>query len=107
MACASCGDKGIIRVNWLDAPEDFALCLCATGLLMRRTVNVSAKVTHDGYPLWMAWAERERVDPERVWGIEDVLDSDELTARGFMVQPPDEDAITSAGKVGSGTRGTR
>lgn len=97
--CATCGDKGIVRINWSDAPEDFALCLCMVGTLMRSTQNVSVKSVRDGYPLWMLWAERERVTHDRIVKLEDVLTVDELTAHGFVKpQATGVDAVIAAGR---------
>ena len=79
--------------------EDFALCLCATGQLMRSTQNVSVKRTQDGYPLWMLWCEREGVARDRVIRLEDVLTADELRARGLVAAGANElNAVIAAGR---------
>jgi hypothetical protein len=52
MTC--CNGKGLIRLNWSDAPDDFAVCLCHVGLDMRAEVN-NGKAT---VPLWHVWCAR-------------------------------------------------
>lgn len=80
MSCAQCGDIGIIRVPWSDAPDDFAVCLCPSGRNMRQTRNARKDT---GFALWEVWAAREQVDPARVFLLEDVLTPAELAERGF------------------------
>lgn len=77
--CAVCGDKGIIAVPWMDAPDDYAVCLCTTGRGLRVTTNCRAACA----ALWQVWAAREQIDPLRVFMLEDILTPEELTARGF------------------------
>jgi hypothetical protein len=81
MTCRNCGDIGMIRVSWSNAPDDFAVCLCAAGRSMRNTTN--RKDT--GFALWQVWAAREQIDPSRVFLVEEVLTPQELAARGFSV----------------------
>lgn len=94
--CSSCADKGLIRVNWSDAPEDYALCLCTVGQQMRSPRNISVKRVTEGFPLWMLWCQRERVDPSRIVRMEDVLTVEELAARGFLTPTAGDDAIAAA-----------
>ena len=83
VSCVHCADKGLTCLNWADAPEDYAVCLCKAGQLMRQTGN-HRKAT---VPLWRVWCAKWQVDPERVLLIEDVLSADELRARGLVVEP--------------------
>lgn len=85
MTCSSCQDKGIIRLNWADAPEDFALCLCRVGQVMRSDVNHGRKTS----PRWYAWCGMNNVDVSRVVLIEDVLTPAELSERGFHTAEPE------------------
>lgn len=99
MNCQSCADVGVIRVPWADAPDDFALCLCAAGTEMRS--DCSHKPT--AFALWQLWAAREQIDPSRVFLLEEILTPPELAARGFTtaVQSPvaaQEAALLAAGK---------
>ncbi len=77
--CSSCAGKGLIRLNWADAPDEYALCLCAAGQAWREDAN-NGKPTNS---LWHLWCAIEGVDQDRVWCIEDVLTADELAQRGF------------------------
>ena len=79
MRCDSCDSKGVIVLNWADAPEEYALCLCPMGRQMRRQDNTGRRTV----PLWEVWAAAHQVEPERVWRLEDVLSVEELQARGF------------------------
>jgi hypothetical protein len=94
--CANCEDKGLVRLNWSDAPDDFALCLCPVGLDMRGTTHKGRTRT----PLWHVWCARECVDPSRVYRIEDVLSADDLAARGLTVKAEQdrEAKLLGAGK---------
>lgn len=69
--CATCGDKGVIRLNFQEGDE-YGLCLCRAGEDMRRG------------RLWELWCAREGVDPAKVSRLEDVLTKEELAARGFQ-----------------------
>lgn len=95
--CPHCGDKGMIRVPWSDAPDDFAICLCAVGMLMRDDRNAGKRT---GYALWQVWAYREQIDPSRVFLIEEILTPAELLERGFGAVPVAnrEAALLAAGK---------
>lgn len=81
MNCQSCADIGMIRVPWTDAPDDFAICLCAAGQSMRDDTNANKRT---GYALWQVWAYRQQIDPSRVFLIEEVLTPSELAERGFQ-----------------------
>lgn len=98
--CGVCQDKGIVKVNWEDAPSDFAVCLCSAGLSMRVDRNATAPVA----PLWWVWCAREQVDRSRVFMLEDVLTPEELTAAGLgpLWEPSPEsreEALLRAGKT--------
>jgi hypothetical protein len=96
--CQSCGDVGIVRVPWSNAPDDFAVCLCKAGHQMRDETN-AGKPT--GYALWQVWAYREQIDPSRLFLLEEILTPEELAARGFTVTPAvmsREAALLNAGK---------
>ena len=100
MICQSCGDKGIIRLPWTDAPDDYAICLCPAARWYRSDDNAGR---HTGYFGWQVWAYRHQVDPSRVWLMEEALTSAELSERGFVmpVQPTlvaRETALLEAGK---------
>ena len=79
MKCSTCADKGLIRLNWADAPDEFAVCLCAAGLGWRDSYN-NGKETN---PMWELWCAIEGIEQDRVWCIEDVLTAAELAERGF------------------------
>lgn len=78
-ACGICADKGIVKVNWEDAPPDFAVCLCRVGLDMRANRNAG----REAIPLWHVWCAREQVSHDRVFLLEDVLTPEELADAGF------------------------
>jgi hypothetical protein len=80
MDCVICRDKGLVRLNWAGAPEDFAVCLCEIGLRLRVDRNHTATSVA---PLWRVWAAREHVDPDRIFMLEDVLTPVELNDLGF------------------------
>ena len=95
--CPVCADRGIVRVNWEDAPPDFAICVCGTGLSLR----VDRNYTHVTAPLWHLWCAREGISQERVFLLEDVLTPDELTARGIpAAEPSDETRETALLRAG-------
>lgn len=98
MTCSACGDKGMIRLNWADAEDEYAVCVCAVGLDMRRTWNHDRKVA----ALWEVWAAREQVHPSRIHRVEDVLTEDEMRERGLSKPQATvrsrEAALLAAGK---------
>lgn len=97
MNCQSCADVGMIRVPWSNAPDDFAICLCDAGREMRNETNVK----DTGYALWQVWAAKEQVDPSRVYCLEEILTPQEITERGFTMQPVQatrEAALLAAGR---------
>jgi hypothetical protein len=97
MTCEVCGDKGLVRLNWADAPDDYAVCLCEEGLRLRVDRNNGKSVA----PLWLVWCGREQIDPSRMFLIEEVLTPDELTERELRkpaVSMNREAALLAAGK---------
>lgn len=97
MTCPVCAGKGLVRLNWADAAEEYAVCLCDVGQALRSTQNYQAIVV----PLWQVWAAREHVDPSRIVMLEDVLTVEELAERGFRVAPDAdtrEAALLAAGR---------
>ncbi len=83
MTCSVCAGKGLIRLNWSDAPDEFALCLCAAGMAWRHTRNNGKPVP----ALWRVWCTQHQVDPACVFKVEDVLTAEELAERGLSVAP--------------------
>lgn len=100
MPCKTCGDLGLVRVNWCDAEHEFAICLCPVGMAWRNNVNAGRRVT----PHWRVWASIERIDPSRIHPLEDVLTPEELAERGFtmptLTMPLDAIAAAAKGKRG-------
>lgn len=100
MSCATCGDKGMVTLNWSDAPPDYAVCLCPIGLGMRAERNNGKAVA----PLWLVWASLHQVQPSRIYLLEEALTPDELRAAAFTAptQTPDtrEAALLAAGRRG-------
>lgn len=99
MNCQSCADVGIIRVPWNNAPDDFAICLCAAGADMRSSRSRS----QTAFALWQLWAARGQIDPSRVFLLEEILTPPELAQRGFVaaVQSPvaaQESVLLAVGK---------
>lgn len=96
--CSSCGGKGLIRLNWADAPDEYALCLCEVGLAWRKSEN-NGKPTN---PYWHIWCAERGIDHANVWCIEDVLTAEELAERGFSaareLAKSKESALLKAGK---------
>jgi hypothetical protein len=95
-------DRGIVRLNWADAPDDFAVCLCEMGLRLRVDRNHTAASVA---PLWRVWCAREQVDPSRMFLIEEVLTPSELRERGVREEPTVMDreaALLAAGKARKG-----
>lgn len=78
--CTTCSDKGIVRLNWADAPEDFALCLCAAGRWYRSDKNAGRHTDGCG---WQVWCAREQIEPSRIFLLEEVLTAEELRAAGL------------------------
>lgn len=73
--CAVCGDKGLVRVKYHGGePDEFALCLCASGMAWRNDQNTGRQT----YPLWHVWAAREQVEHDRVGPIEDFYEPEEI-----------------------------
>lgn len=110
--CPVCLDRGIVRVNWADAPDDYAICICGTGLELRVDRNSKAGV----YPLWHLWCAREGVSQDRVFLLEDVLTPEEIAARSIPADDPEppppvlsrDDALLQAGRTRfAGRRGYR
>lgn len=101
MTCPCCGDLGMIRVPWSDAPDDYAICLCSVGFDLRCETNAGKAV---GYALWQVWAARNQVQPSRIFLMEEVLTPAELAERGFHgggLQAQDQDreaALLAAGR---------
>jgi histidinol phosphatase-like enzyme len=83
MSCANCADNGLTRLNWADAPDDFAVCLCHVGLDMRVDQNNGKPAP----PLWRVWCAKHQVSPERVFMVEDVLTAEEMAERGLVKAP--------------------
>lgn len=104
MSCAVCNGKGVVLVNWAEAPESapdepqYAICLCSTGREMRGTRNAGKPTA---YALWHVWCAREGVNPSQIVLLEDVLTADELQARGFGPAAPEAplDAIAAAARA--------
>lgn len=96
MPCATCGDKGVIALNWSDAEWEYALCLCRAGLAWRRDTNGGKSVA----PLWRVWCAQHQVEPAKVHRMEHVLTVEELAERGFAVPTSGValDAIVAAAK---------
>jgi hypothetical protein len=94
MTC--CNGKGLIRLNWSDAPDDFAVCLCHVGLDMRAEVN-NGKAT---VPLWHVWCAREQVDTGRVIMVEDILGPEELAERGLVQADASRPNLLTLGRKG-------
>lgn len=107
MSCQPCGDHGLIRLNYQDAPElyargddapdGFAVCLCRVGQQWRIANNNGKPCI----PLWQLWAIRNGVEPERVRLLEDVLTPTDLAGLGFQPTqtPPPLDAIAAAARA--------
>jgi hypothetical protein len=91
---ACCKGLGIVRIRYRDgSPDDFGVCICAAGQSMRDDTN-SGK--HTGYARWQIWAAREKVLPERVFMLEELVDADELPV---VEIPKQVDAIAAAGRT--------
>lgn len=80
MTCAVCNNHGIVKLNWSDAPEEYALCLCASGLALRR----QEKPEDTWFP-WQVWAAKSGVEPSKVFLLEEVLTPEELRERGLSL----------------------
>lgn len=100
MNCPSCNDRGVFRINYHDgSPADFAICLCKAGEQMRCATNNGKTVT----PQWQVWAFQQGIPIEHVAPMEDLLDADEMAARGFTELPAATaiDAIAAAARARS------
>ena len=103
MSCALCGDKGVVVVNWADAPREFAVCLCPVGKSLRETQNA---YTTDQVPRWRVWAAREGIDPDTMHLLEDVLTEAEQRASGFAEPPATHlDAVAAAARARRSRKG--
>lgn len=100
MTCPTCGDRGLVKVNWKDAPEDYAVCLCPTGELLR------AMSTRGQLAAWHVAAARMGIDSARVVMLEDVCTPEELAARGFR-ELSTPDAIGAIVAAARGRKVTR
>jgi hypothetical protein len=97
MSCQVCADKGIVKLNWSDAPEDYGVCLCAVGRTMRETRNAGKRTD---YALWQVWATREGIDPDRVLLLEDILTDEEMRECGFVRQVVTSDPMAALSSIG-------
>lgn len=102
MTCAMCGDKGLVKVNWSDAPPDYAVCLCPVGENYRFAVNAGKPVE----PQWLVWCARNGVDPAQMFLLEEVLTADELREAGFAA-PASSRQSREAALLAAGKRSTR
>jgi hypothetical protein len=98
VSCATCGDKGLIRLLCdADAPQEYALCLCKAGMDWRCATNHTRAVA----PLWHIWAAQHQVPHEQIFLLEDVFTEADLRERGFG-QPASsqsrEAALLAAGR---------
>ena len=92
MSCPICGDCGVVRVRYRDgSPDDFGICLCAAGARLRRLRRVAQET-----PLWQAWAARERVNPDAMAMVEELLDEAELARIPQAERGPVPSSIASA-----------
>lgn len=101
--CALCGDRGLVRVNWADVAEDYAVCLCETGLRLRVNRNRGEEVT----PLWKVWAFREGVELARIVLLEDILTPAELAAKGFLAPGQHDARSREAALLAAGKKAPR
>jgi hypothetical protein len=97
-----CGGKGIVVLNWSDAPHDYAVCLCETGERYRMDRNHGRRVT----PQWAIWCAREGIAPSRMYLLEEALTAEELAEAGFgnldrQTPRSREAALLEAGKRSS------
>ncbi len=97
MNCSTCGDVGIVRLNFQEGDE-YGICLCPMGERMRARHTWRGRQAD--IPVWRVWCAREQVDPALVRPIEDVLGGEELAARGFHELAPAEtmDAVAAAAR---------
>lgn len=107
MSCEACDGIGLVPYLPMDFPKPdaeavfadlhFAVCLCSAGQAFR----VDKNERHSVAPMWRVWCAREQVDPSRVAMLEDVFDTEELQAAGFIKPPAEfnrEAAMLAAGK---------
>jgi hypothetical protein len=107
MTCSTCGDKGLVRFDWSDAPPDFGMCLCPAGGWFRSDVNAQRRTGSCG---WQVWCAQHRVEPSRMFFLEEVLTAAELAAAGFAaagdstprVETSREAALLGAGRTRRG-----
>jgi hypothetical protein len=75
MGCPVCNDKGLSRVCYRNGePDDFAICLCDAGRVLRTTRN-ARRTTN---PLWHAVAAQRQIPIDAVHPLEDLYDAAEL-----------------------------
>jgi hypothetical protein len=107
MSCTVCGDKGIVKVCYEDGtPADYAVCLCPASAWYRSDVNAGK---HTGSYGWQVWAAREQIQPDCVFGLEDVYEPSELATMvlAALKEPTAETreaALIAAGKTKKRTR---
>lgn len=102
MTCTTCGDRGVVRVNWKDADEDYGVCLCLAGAGLRSERNAGKPCVAG----WRVWAAQRGVGPARVVMIEDVLSPSELAAKGFSELTVDT-AMSAIAAAARGRKGAR
>jgi hypothetical protein len=99
--CATCADRGIVKANWSNAPDDYAICLCDVGHVYRNDGNGGKRT---GFCGWQIWASQNGIDPSRIFLLEEVLTPEELADRGFQKPSKSrladrEAALLAAGKA--------
>ena len=97
MTCEVCGDHGIVKVNWSNAPEDYGVCLCRVGQQWSVDENNVRKVA----PMWILWCAWNQISPDRVVLLENVLTDEERREFGFTSQAESvnrEAALMAQGK---------
>lgn len=100
MTCPTCADRGLVKVNWNDAPEDYAVCLCPTGELLR------AMSGRGQVAAWHVAAARLGIESARVVMLEDVCTQEELAQRGFR-ELVAGDAMSAIAAAARGRKGSR
>lgn len=99
MSC--CNGSGVIRLRYHDgSPDEFGICLCATGQDMRSDLNGGKRT---GFPLWQVWAYQQQIDPARIGMVEEFLDELELRAM-FPDWQPDPAAAPAAAQIADAMR---
>lgn len=107
MICPICDGTGLYPFVDAENPKPnaaivaadlyFAVCLCEAGQSFRAADNNGRRTA----PLWQLWCAHHRVDPSRVFLLEEVLSAVELTALGFRRAPTSisrESALLAAGR---------